>query len=147
MKARSRTATYAKVAAGMVALLLFILSTAVRTAPLADISREEPFQLENFAKATTEITVEQPGEIVATARWAPEKAGLSLILFGPGKMNYYERCEGASPLTLSYTVTESDTTDGNAWRLKLINQSGESVEGVLYIHYPGPETAEPEVLQ
>ena len=77
-----------------------------------------------------------------------KKAELALILFGPGQMNYYRRSDGKSPLELTYKVTEVDTAEGSSWCVKLVNQSGETVEGIIRIHYPAAEQAgEAEVMQ
>lgn len=132
----------------MALLLLFVLSASFQSNPPADGFIEKAFKLDNFAKETIELTVEQPGSIVATAEWEPKKAELALILFGPGQMNYYRRSDGKSPLELSYTVSELDTADGSAWKVKLVNQSGETVEGMLRVSYPVATPAqESEVLQ
>ncbi len=129
-------------------LLVFILSASFQNSPPADGFIEKAFKLDNFAKETIELTVEQPGSIVATAEWEPKKAELALILFGPGQMNYYRRSDGKSPLELTYTVSELDTADGSAWRVKLVNQSGETVEGMMRVHYPAAAPAnEIEALQ
>lgn len=129
-------------------LLLFVLNASFRNTQPVDKLIEKAFRLENFAKETIELTVEQPGTITATAEWEPKKAELGLILFGPGQMNYYRRSDGKSPLELTYTVSEVDTAEGAAWRLKLVNQSGETVEGMLRVSYPATENAgEAEVLQ
>ena len=147
MKAGTRSSAFAKTMGNLLSiLLLLVLSTSFLNAP-ADGYIEKPFSLENFAKATVELTVEQPGDIVATAEWNPKKAELALILFGPGQMNYYRRSDGKSPLELTFTVTAQDTAEGSAWRLKLVNQSGESVEGMLRISFPEGRPAAGEVLQ
>ena len=127
-------------------LLLFLLGASFQSAPPSDGLIEKGFTLDNFAKETIELTIEQPGSIEATAEWSPKKAELALILFGPGQMNYYRRSDGKSPLELSFTVTEQDTAEGSSWRLKLVNQSGETVEGKLRVSYPAVEEAG-EVLQ
>lgn len=132
----------------MAFLLLFVLNASFQSTSLADGIIEKAFKLDNFARETIELTVEQPGNIVARAEWSPKKAELGLILFGPGQMNYYRRSDGRSPLELAYPVTEQDTTEGFAWRVKLVNQSGETVEGLLRISYPAAEPAgEAEVMQ
>lgn len=129
-------------------LLLFVLSTSFQSALPADGFIEKAFSLDNFAKETVELVVEQPGSIVATAEWNPKKAELGLILFGPGQMNYYRRSDGKSPLQLNFAVTEVDTAEGSSWRIKLVNQSGETVEGILRISYPtAGKNQESEVLQ
>ncbi|MCB0593572.1 MAG: hypothetical protein H6557_34930 [Lewinellaceae bacterium] len=149
MKAKNRFSAFAKAVGSMLAfLLLFALNTSFQNTQPADGIIEKAFSLENFAKETIELNVEQPGLITARAEWAPQKAELALILFGPGQMNYYRRSDGRSPLELAYPVTEQDTTEGFAWRVKLVNQSGETVEGLLRISYPAAEPAgEAEVMQ
>ena len=147
MKALSGFSAFTKVAGSMLGfLLLFLLGASFQSAPPSDGLIEKGFTLDNFAKETIELTIEQPGSIEATAEWSPEKAELALILFGPGQMNYYRRSDGKSPLELSFTVTEQDTAEGSSWRLKLVNQSGETVEGKLRVSYPAVEEAG-EVLQ
>ena len=147
MKALSGFSAFTKVAGSMLGfLLLFLLGASFQSAPPSDGLIEKGFTLDNFAKETIELTIEQPGSIEATAEWSPEKAELALILFGPGQMNYYRRSDGKSPLELSFTVTEQDIAQGASWRLKLVNQSGETVEGKLRVSYPAVE-AVGEVLQ
>ena len=147
MKALSGFSAFTKVAGSMLGfLLLFLLGASFQSAPPSDGLIEKGFTLDNFAKETIELTIEQPGSIEATAEWSPEKAELALILFGPGQMNYYRRSDGKSPLELSFIVTEQDIAQGASWRLKLVNQSGETVEGKLRVSYPAVE-AVGEVLQ
>lgn len=137
MKARSRISAFTKVAGSiMVFLLLFFTSTSFNIRPASDGVIEKAFRLDNFCKETAELTVEVPGAIKATAEWAPAKAELALVLFGPGQMNFYKRSDGKSPLELQFEVTDQDIAEGATWKLKVINQSGETVEGMLRITYP-----------
>ncbi|MCB0578234.1 MAG: hypothetical protein KDD10_02845 [Phaeodactylibacter sp.] len=149
MKAGNSYSVWIKVLGGVIALpLLLVLNTSFQSAPSSDGYTEKAFKLDNFAKEVVELEVTQPGNIIATAEWHPGKAELALILFGPGQMNYYRRSDGGSPLELKYAVKEVDNAEGSAWRVKLVNQSGEAVEGVLRISYPeASPVGEAEALQ
>ncbi len=142
MNARNRISTLKKTAGTIVLFLLFFLmSTSFQNIPPTDGFLEKAFKLDNMARETVELTIEQPGPLYASVEWSPADAELALILFGPGKMNYYERSDGKSPLELNYTMDSLDIVDGKAWRIKLVNQSGETVEGMVRITYPVKEPA------
>ena len=53
-------------------LLLFLTRRFLPKRPPSDGLIEKGFTLDNFAKETIELTIEQPGSIEATAEWSPE---------------------------------------------------------------------------
>jgi hypothetical protein len=89
------------------------------------------------------VTIGQPGRITVRAEWqgAPR---LALILNGPDRpeltnpVAFYQRVDGASPLTLFYNVSASDFQRGRKWRISLVNftQSGRQSRGNIRIDYP-----------
>jgi hypothetical protein len=83
------------------------------------------------------FTVTSPGVIKAEATWSGSASGLALILNGPGQVGYYARKDGASPLTLSYTATNADTSQGDTWSISIVNFGGGMASGTLTLTYPG----------
>lgn len=80
--------------------------------------------------------VNSGGTINGEATWTGSAADLALILNGPGQEGYYARVDGLSPLSLSYTVTTSDLSNGTDWRLSIVNFGGGDATGTVTILYP-----------
>lgn len=88
------------------------------------------------------ITVPAPGKIEVTAHWAGAAERLALILDGPKRpeladpVAYYARSDGASPLTVTYTVTPEDLEHGRRFQVSLVNFSGGEAIGGIDIQAP-----------
>jgi hypothetical protein len=82
------------------------------------------------------FTVNNVGTIFAEATWTGSASNLALILNGPGQEGYYMREDGTSPLSLSYTVTSADLSEGKDWRISIINFEDGNADGTVMITYP-----------
>jgi hypothetical protein len=88
------------------------------------------------------LRVMNPGEIRVRAQWTGTQSTLWLIINGPGQVGYYARQDGASPLEVSYYVTESDLAAGDDWRVSIVAGSGPA-SGTIQISYPSGSTVAP----
>jgi hypothetical protein len=89
-----------------------------------------------FGSAVNVIVLKGTGAIEAQASWASASSSLALIINGPGQVGYYARRDGTSPLSVEYTVTSSDLSHGDSWRVSLTAFSALSVEGTINLTYP-----------
>jgi len=95
------------------------------------------FALKGTARETVEITVTTPGRIEANAVWTGSAGRLALILNGPGRVGYYARQDGPSPLTLSFDITAALLAKGATWRVSVANnQPNATANGTLRIVLP-----------
>ena len=69
-------------------------------------------------EAASYVYVTAPGKISASAYWTGDEE-FSLILNGPGQVNYYERKDGKSPLALEFYVTPELAKQGDHWTVSL----------------------------
>jgi hypothetical protein len=78
-----------------------------------------------------------PGLIEAQARWRGIPSNLALIINGPGKVGYYARRDGSSPLGVSYRATSADLAHGDTWRVSLASFEVANAQGSVGLRYPG----------
>lgn len=77
------------------------------------------------------------GQIRIEVRWTGGPRRLALILNGPGKVGFYQRRDGGSPLAVVQTVSRSILSRGTAWRVSIVNfNRGASASGTIIITYP-----------
>jgi hypothetical protein len=83
------------------------------------------------------LEIGDSGRIEVRATWTGTASTLSLNLYGPDQRTY-RRVSGRSPLTLSYSVTNTDFRRGQAWQVSLLNSNsrGGSAKGQVVISYP-----------
>ncbi len=91
---------------------------------------------EGIGAAVNLIVLNGPGEISAEATWTGTPASMALMINGPGRVGYYARQDGGSPLSVEYTVTEADFAHGDTWRVKFKAFSTPNAEGNITITYP-----------
>jgi hypothetical protein len=90
----------------------------------------------NSVHAISLLVLEEAGEIEAQATWTGTPSNLALIINGPGQVGYYARRDGSSPLSVSYTVSESDLASGDTWRISLVSFSSADAQGEIHLTYP-----------
>jgi hypothetical protein len=61
----------------------------------------------------------QPGKILADLSWSPVDHAMAAILNGPGKVGYYERGDGESPLHIVFEVDADLQAIGTDWKLSV----------------------------
>jgi hypothetical protein len=89
-----------------------------------------------FGSAANVLVLRDTGSIEAQATWLPAPSSLALIVNGPGQVGYYARQDGASPLSVQYTVTPADLAHGDTWLVRLVAFSPLTVEGNISLTYP-----------
>ena len=88
-------------------------------------------------RAIVNFELTEPGQIKVQANWKGTARRLALILNGPGQTQAYGRQDGASPLSLSYQVTEKTLAKGEGWRVSVVNfRSTGNATGTIRITYP-----------
>lgn len=92
------------------------------------------------ARAVFPIDITCPGRIEATAFWSGTAERLALILNGPGQVGYFDRADGASPLTVQATATQAQLQSGSRWWVSLVNFRGGAATGRVTIDYPDPDS-------
>jgi hypothetical protein len=101
-------------------------------------SLSRAFSLSGVGSQAVEIEVKAAGRIEARAEWTGSAATLALILNGPGRVNYYARKDGKSPLTLTFEVTADLLALGSAWKLSVSNFGQQAqAQGTVRVTYPG----------
>ncbi|MCB0032031.1 MAG: hypothetical protein KDE28_29175, partial [Anaerolineales bacterium] len=65
------------------------------------------------------LVLNDAGPIEAEAEWNGDPNSLALIVNGPGQVNAYARQDSDSPVSVNYTVTASDFSAGDYWRVSL----------------------------
>jgi hypothetical protein len=91
------------------------------------------------SKRIFEVT--RPGPIQATLTWESEACPLTLILNGPGQVGYYQRKDGASPLSFEFAVTEDLIAKGKEWAVTVtcFRYKGSSpINYTLQLAFPSP---------
>lgn len=92
---------------------------------------------DGYGSTTNLVVLNGPGEISAEATWSGSPGNLALHINGPGRVGYYAREDGSSPLSVNYTVTEGDLAHGDIWRVSLAAFSTpDNLEGSITITYP-----------
>jgi hypothetical protein len=141
MKPQHVKQLFGKVAGSVLGLLLFLSLGAYgqvgdTTAQAVKGEIEQAFTLPAGERQTIEFELAHTGLIQVVADWVPKGTELSLILFRPAQMNFIARADGCSPCELKYNVSEHDTERGTTWKLRIVNMSGENVNGFVSLHYP-----------
>lgn len=85
----------------------------------------------DFSSHTWHIQLSRPGYIHATLRSDSTTEPLTLLLNGPGKIGYFERKDGKSPLEISFDVTEDLLARGDIWRIS-VTKFGEIPKPIVY---------------
>lgn len=90
-----------------------------------------------------EFNVKKEGTIKVEASWTGDAPQLALILNGPTRQEF-ARKDGASPLKVSFNVTEDILKKGENWKVSIVNfsRSG-SARGAVNITYPEEEKITP----
>lgn len=116
-----------------------------RTAPQQKtITRS--FNLTGSSREVVEFNVTAPGRIEVKAEWSGTASSLALILNGPGRTQYYGRKDGASPLNLSFNVTNQHLSLGTGWKVSVANfSSTTTAQGRVQISYPEKTEISPVV--
>ncbi len=104
-------------------------------------SDTSPFEVDfsvtnNVVSSIDLLVLNRAGLIEAEANWTGSPSSLALLINGPGKIGYYARVDGGSPLSVSYEVTETDFSYGDTWRVSLISFSAADAEGTISLTYP-----------
>lgn len=124
---------------GLVWCCLLAGAATAGLAAQATQSKQFTISAERGARETLSFEVTTPGTITLEATWSSSggAVNLALILNGPGQTGYYARKDGASPLSVEYTVTSQDVAKGKAWTATIANFSGRGpVAGTLKVAYP-----------
>lgn len=110
-------------------------------------SLSRAFSLSGVGSQAVDIEIKAAGRIEARAEWTGSAATLALILNGPGRVNYYARKDGQSPLTLTFEVTADLLALGSAWKLSVSNFGARTqAQGTVRVAYPGaPQQAQAQV--
>jgi len=113
------------------------LRTASQTAAKQG-SLSRPFSLSGVGSLVVDLEVKAAGRIEARAEWTGTAATLALILNGPGRVNYYARKDGKSPLSLTFDVAADLLALGSGWKLSVSNFGRETqAQGTVRVTYPG----------
>ncbi len=97
---------------------------------------QAPFAVAARDRSVFTLTLDAPGTLRARATWTGSER-LALILNGPGQTGYYARADGASPLSISFDVTDELLEHGAQWKLSVIQfGSGRPAEGMLAVTLP-----------
>jgi serine/threonine protein kinase len=89
-----------------------------------------------YGNSTSLVRLINPGTISGEATWSGAPGNMALIINGPGQVGYYARQDGASPLEVSYTVTEADLAFGDIWRVSVAAFSAPSATGSVSLSFP-----------
>ncbi len=76
------------------------------------------------------------GTISGKATWSGSPGNLALIINGPGKVGYYAREDGSSPLSVEYEATAADLSHGDTWRVSLTSFDAANAQGEIELNYP-----------
>lgn len=82
--------------------------------------------------AIRRFAVTKPGLIEATLTWDSGDCQLGLILNGPGRVGYYARKDGTSPLALEFPVTDQQIAAGSEWTIKMVCFGGLGAHPLTY---------------
>lgn len=72
-----------------------------------------------FSGHTWHLKMEKKGNIKAVLSWEPSDSPLALILNGPGRLGYFARKDGRSPLSIKFNVEEAQIRKGSEWRISI----------------------------
>ncbi len=88
-----------------------------------------------FGTSTDLVVLGSPTTLAGNATWTGVPGTMALIVNGPGQVGYYARQDGASPLSVSYSVTQTDLQAGDTWRISLMAFSAPNAVGTMFISY------------
>jgi len=98
------------------------------------VNRE--FNIKGSNREIFEFELTNTGVIEVKAEWSGTAQKLALILNGPGRVQYYARKDGKSPLALRYNVTGDILSLGKTWKISVANfGASTSAQGRIKIYY------------
>jgi hypothetical protein len=124
------------------------LASSCASAPTSPRSSQSvPFELtkEFGSRLVQPFTVKATGKIRVEASWSGSAGSLALILNGPGKVGYYQRIDGPSPISVSQEVTPEILALGEGWTATITNFDTKGVaKGTMKLSFPisGAEAGE-----
>lgn len=105
------------------------------TTQQASIVNQE-FNIRGSNREIFEFELTNTGIIEVKAEWIGTAQKLALILNGPGRVQYYSRKDGKSPVALRYKVRDDILSLGNTWKLSVVNfGANTSAQGRVQIDY------------
>ncbi|MBN1184613.1 MAG: hypothetical protein JXB49_20130 [Bacteroidales bacterium] len=95
------------------------------------------FNLRGSNREIVEFEITNTGAIEVKAEWSGTARELALILNGPGRVQYYARNDGQSPLTLTYNVPADILSLGKMWKISVVNFGSSTIaQGNVQVTYP-----------
>jgi hypothetical protein len=140
-----------------------LISSPVSSAPVSAASpgcsfgQEGParqeFRLSSHERKILDIEIPSAGILSVEANWQGQARTLALILNGPGQAQAFSRKDGASPLTLTFKITEEMLKSGHTWKISLVNfnKTGSAEGEIAHSFSPGqspqPSRIRPHLTQ
>ncbi len=98
------------------------------------ITRE--FNIRGSNREIVEFELTNTGVIDVKAEWSGTAQKLALILNGPGRVQYYARKDGKSPMVLRYKVSGDILSLGKTWKISVVNFGSNTVaRGTVQVNY------------
>lgn len=120
----------------VLALTFFMLLSGMLSAQNSIINKSHRIHLENSRKTFSLHEIKIPGTLEVTANFRGTARSLALMVNGPGKVGFYARKDGRSPVKLTFEITSEHLKKGSGWKLTVVNFSkNTSATGTVRINF------------
>ena len=94
------------------------------------------YSIRGSNREIVEFELTNTGVIEVKAEWSGTAQKLALILNGPGRVQYYARKDGKSPMVLRYKVSGDILSLGKTWKISVVNFGSNTVaQGTVQVNY------------